>query len=73
MIYGLSSKFQGHFLVNNYLPTNLSDGFLDPSAFLDAVSRWQTAMEQLCYSCNAIHILVVVLCQLFFHAACWRD
>jgi len=42
MIYGLSSKFQGHFLVNNDLSANLSDGFLDSSAFLDAVSRWKS-------------------------------
>lgn len=34
MIYGLSSKFQDHFLVNNDLSANLSDGFLDSSAFL---------------------------------------
>ena len=29
MICGLTRQFQSHFLVNNYLPANLRDGFFD--------------------------------------------
>ena len=58
MINGLFCQFHSHFLVNDNLSANLCDGLLDSATFLDAVSRWQTAMEQFCYSGNAVNVLI---------------
>ena len=58
---GLSSQFKCHFLIHYNLSTYLGDGFLDSAALLDAVSRRQAAMEQLCYSGDAIHIFVLLI------------
>ena len=58
---GLSSQFKCHFLIHNNLSTDLGNGFLDSTALLDTVGCWQAAMEQLCYSGDAIHIFVLLI------------
>jgi len=61
MINWLFCQFHSHLLVNDNLSANLCDGLLDSATFLDSVGCGEAAMKQLCYSGDAVNVLVLVI------------